>query len=307
MAYRLSFSDELPVTVRACAREQLKGAAQRLADDGGDPVEAVHDARKRLKKTRSLLRLVRPALGGAAYGAENEALREIALMLSSTRDADVLVATVEKLADRDAGGPGPSDFAQLRETLAAEARAAREGAAAVDVAAVAEQLHAAAARVRRWPLSDAGWDAALGGAGRAYGRGVDAFALAREDPSVARLHEWRKRVKDLWYHHRLLVDAWPEAFGAYAREAKVLSELLGDDHDLAVLCARIDAGVALPTGAAVDLDALRELIGERRAELQEQANRLGRRLYAERPAAFARRLRRLVRAAIDDARPGAPV
>ena len=49
------------------------------------------------------------------------------------------------------------------------------------------------------------------------------------------MHEWRKRVKDLWYHCLLLQDAWKPVMSALADEAHELSDRLGDDHDLAVL------------------------------------------------------------------------
>ena len=60
----------------------------------------MHGARKDLKKTRALLRLVRPALPGKVYRRENRELRDIARALSSTRDADVLVAVVDGLHKR---------------------------------------------------------------------------------------------------------------------------------------------------------------------------------------------------------------
>ncbi|MGB2711898.1 MAG: CHAD domain-containing protein, partial [Conexibacter sp.] len=62
MAYRLSTADEFATAVRTCAREQLAGAIDRLEHVEDDPVEAVHDARKHLKKLRALLRLARAAL-----------------------------------------------------------------------------------------------------------------------------------------------------------------------------------------------------------------------------------------------------
>ena len=42
-------------------------------------------------------------------------------------------------------------------------------------------------------------------------------------------------MKDLWYQQRLLEDTWPGVMKAQAKEAKTLSKLLGEDHDLAVL------------------------------------------------------------------------
>jgi CHAD domain-containing protein len=303
MAYRLSLADDVPSSVRACAREQLARAAQQLADPRADPVDAVHEVRKHLKKTRSLLRLARPALGRHASREHDAQLRELGLALSGARDADVLVETVAQLAEHAAGRLPAIDFEELRASFAGEAAAARAAAAAGgahdDVGA---KLHAAAEQVGAWPLDGAGWDDLVAGAARAYGRGRDALAAARDDPTDERMHAWRKRVKDLWYHQRLLAPAWPPVLGAQAEEAHALSELLGDDHDLALLRARIEHGTALGPAAGADAGELLALVDARREQLRTQAWPLGERLYAERPKAFARRLRRILRSAAEQQR-----
>src|SRR4051812_4637750 len=100
MAYRLALDGDLQESVRRVAREQLEVAADGLAAAQGEQrVEAVHDARKRIKKTRALLRAARPALR-KAFRAENRALRDASRELSGARDADVMIETVGKLADR---------------------------------------------------------------------------------------------------------------------------------------------------------------------------------------------------------------
>src|SRR5215218_10746502 len=121
MAYRLSIADDVPGSVRMCAREQLAAAAERLEHADEDAVKAVHEARKHLKKTRALLRLVRPALGRKAYRRENDALRDAGLALSGTRDADVRVATAAALAEHAAGRLPADVFDALRDALGAEA------------------------------------------------------------------------------------------------------------------------------------------------------------------------------------------
>jgi CHAD domain-containing protein len=302
MAYRLSFDGDVPDSVRACAREQLAGAADQLERADVDPVDAVHEARKSLKKTRALLRLVRPALGRKAYRRENAALRDVGLMLSGARDADVLVETTAKLAERSAGRLPADTFAQLHDALAAEAAAAR-GDGAVDLGAALDALRAAEERVAAWPLGRADWETAIAGVSSAYARGREAFALARADPAPERLHEWRKRAKDLWYHERLLTPAWPGVLAAHAEEAHTLTELLGDDHDLAVLVARLAAPEPLPPVVDASRAELRALAEDRSAELRGAAMRLGRRVYAESPNAFARRLGRCVRVAAREGRP----
>ena len=303
MAYRLSIADDVASSVRACAREQLGDAIAQLEWAGGDPVDAIHEARKDLKKTRALLRLVRPAIGTRAYRRENAALRDAGLALSGARDADVLIETVDKLAAHAAGQLPATTFAGLRAALEAERTA---GGSTDDRAAVAATLRDALARVEEWPLARADWDDLVAGAARAYDRGCDAFADVRADPSVAHLHEWRKRVKELWYHERLLAPAWPDVIGAHGEQAHGLSELLGDDHDLAVLHDRLDGGLDLPPEAAADVPALLTLVDQRRAELFADAVALGHRLYAESPRAFARRLARYVQAAVGEQREQAP-
>jgi CHAD domain-containing protein len=296
MSYRLSIADELTAVVRACAREQLAGAVDRLERAEEDPVEAIHDARKHVKKARALLRLVRPALGAGVYRHENAALRDVGRALSSTRDADVLLETVDALAKRYAGRLPATTFDGVRGALAAAAPARGDGGA--ELATAIAELRAALERVETWPLDDGGWDPVIAGVARAYERGRAAGEAARRRPTTEGLHEWRKRVKDLWYHERLLAPSWPAVVGAHGEQAHVLSELLGDEHDLAVLAERLCAGVGLPANADADLAALLALVEERRGELRAAAHRLGRRLYAESPKAFARRLRRYVRAAV---------
>jgi CHAD domain-containing protein len=276
MSYGLSFDDDPAGSVERVRREQLEGAAESL-EGGEDPVEAIHDARKRLKKTRALLRLARPSLTRTAYRKRNRALRDAGRAMSGTRDADVLVETVDLLAARFVGQYPKTFFAGVRQPLAAHAKASRKG---TDAGAHAEALRGLAQDA--WPLRDLDTDALAESLKRTYKRGRDAFALADRKPTTPNLHAWRKRVKDLWYQERLLEDTWPGVMKAQAKEAKKLSQLLGEDHDLAVLADRVND------------PQLHRMIDERRAELLADARALGRRIYAERPKAFARRARRYV-------------
>ena len=79
----------------------------------------------------------------------------------------------------------------------------------------------------------------------------------------------------------------------HAEDAHRLADLLGDDHDLAVLRSTL---VELDGQIPRDLDPVLGLIEHRRAQLQTEAMFLGERLYAEKPKAFVRRLRRYWRA-----------
>jgi CHAD domain-containing protein len=290
MSYRLDLTKNPPETLRACLREQLDDAVERLRDDREEnPVEAVHEARKDLKKARSLLRLARPAMPRKAYRRANTELRDTGRSLSGARDADVLVATAADLGERFSGKLPEAQFEALRDALAREAGDARRGAGS-GAAEAAATLAAASARVPDWPFDPCDRDTLVAGAAREYERGRAALEAAEAAPSVERLHALRKRVKDLWYHARLLEDAWPKVMKAQAKAAHELSDLLGDDHDLAVLADRVRRGVGLPAGTPLEEDAILDLIARRRAELQAVAMPLARRLFAEPVKAYRRRL-----------------
>jgi CHAD domain-containing protein len=100
------------------------------------------------------------------------------------------------------------------------------------------------------------------------------------------VHEWRKRVKDLWYQLRIVREAWPSTIGEMADRAHELSGLLGDHHDLAVLAADLHERVGIE-----HRQALAALIERRQQELLEGALDLGGRLFAEKPKTFRTRLR----------------
>ncbi|MFL5909308.1 MAG: CHAD domain-containing protein [Gaiellaceae bacterium] len=292
MSYELDLHDDVASAVRRAARDRLEKGAQALREDQvDDPVGAVHQARKEVKKSRSLLRLVRPALTASSYRRENRTLRDAARTVARVRDADVMVETVEALHERFTGQLPARSFTTLRNRLAKDAERGRPRPGEIGGELV-EALDEVAARVDDWPLDGASWSTARDGIATAYKRGRKAFATADGDPSAENLHELRKRVKDLWYQERLLRPAWPAVLGAQADEAHALADLLGDDHDLAVLAERL--GEDPPTAAT---GAVIELIDERRHELLAQVRALGRRVYAEKPKAFARRLRRYMRAA----------
>jgi CHAD domain-containing protein len=288
MTYRLSFDEDFAESARRNAREQLDQAAAQLGNGGSDdPVEAVHEARKNLKKSRSLLRLVQSDLDRRTFWRENRAMRDAGRDVAGVRDADVMVDTLDKLRERFVGFVAAPVFDELIDRFKDDAKKTRDRHDDSVVDDLVDRLRAIAARVDDWPLDGADWRTTERGIAEAYKRGRKAFRRAVAEPTNENLHELRKRVKDLWYHDRLLRDAWPVVLTAAADEAHALSDRLGDDHDLAVLDERL-RGLDDPPA---EIDEVLDLVKQRRGELLDEIKALGRRIYAETPTAFRRRLR----------------
>ena len=282
-AYRLKEGEPLPEAIARVARGRIDHAIDELrGKTDSTPVEAVHEARKDMKKLRALLRLARGELGGRVYARENACFRDAARELAGQRDADVMLETLGSLSYLPAG-----EAWEVRKRIQADrARNGDEGGRKQAARSAVAILKEARGRVSDWPLERDSFDALAKGLERTYRRGRREYEAAMDEPTVESLHAWRKRVKYLWYHHTLLRSAWPPVMEVAGDEAHALSDRLGDDHDLAVLAAWVDenGGAGPEFHAAVD---------RRRSELQAEAFALGVRVYAEKPKAFVKRMERL--------------
>ena len=291
MAYRFEPDENAREAIARCAREQLDRGIRALSEEvDDDPVRAVHSARKAIKKERALLRLGRGTLARQQRTRENAALRGAARRLSGTRDAEVMVQTLDALSERFAGQLPDSTFAAVRQHLDRARRSERARLAESSLSSeVVQDLVTVRARMDDWRLVRDGWRAIEAGLLSTYGRGHRAFQRAAKKPSLQNLHDWRKRVKDLSYQLRLLAPVCGPALRGHAKEAGQLAELLGENHDLGVLRKALRR---IAPDVAVDIDALLGLVDYRRSELEIEAMYAGRRVYAEETKAFGRRIHR---------------
>src|SRR4029079_11449710 len=114
---------------------------------------------------------------------------------------------------------------------------------------------------------------------RSYRRARRAFSAAYRNPSDEAFHEWRKGAQAHWRQMTLLSRAWPDYLGARAAEARNLSQLLGDDHDLEVLVAFVpsEPGAAMRGEQAALIERAAR---QRQGELRLTARPYGERLFA---------------------------
>ncbi len=289
-SFRLRADESLKKGVRRIARKQLKKAVAELTESSGAASgEAVHRARRRLKRLRALLRVARPGLQAKRYGRENAALRDAARPLSEVRDAGALVAALDKLRDH-AKGVEAAPFRAVRKWLEGRRKEVRREVLEErkEPDTVAAALKKARRRARDWDVTGGGWDVVGGGLRQVYRAGRQALRAAQEKTNDETLHEWRKQSKYLRHALELLEPLGDAAVKGARENAHDLGDQLGDDHDLAVLAGLLEGEGGPLAGAAAA--ALRPLIDRRRAELQREAFSLGADLYRRRPKAFAGRL-----------------
>jgi CHAD domain-containing protein len=288
MGFRLKLREPLPDGLKRVFREQIDSALRLCQHPARQRGVTVHEVRKHLKKLRAAMRLAVGEVGKNQHAREDRCVREIGRLVSDLRDAQVRLQTLIQLREETAKGSGENYFARIEELLSLEREsfsAAFDGWQKLAI----PKLERVRERLSKWPLDGIIWKQICGAVENIYERGQRGLAKTIKKPVPENFHDWRKRVKDLWYQLRILQPLNRVVLEKIAADAEVLGELMGREHDLDFLLARLEkeSGDEALRG---ELAQLRRLIRKRGKRLRRNALELGRRFYAEPSKAFAKRI-----------------
>ncbi len=270
--------------------EQIDSAAGYLSTQEHDAVEAVHQTRKSLKRVRTMLRLLRQALGKSTYAKENACFSALGKKLSPLRDTHMHCEVVARLGQHTADSPYHEAIAPVEQAL--KARRLEQSLSETLLYEMLGELERARARIKAWDLNHLQSDlrASLArGTRRMAKRARRAYALAYKEPTDPHFHNWRKRIKDLYYAARLFYMTRPGKLAPIVDMLDRLDEDLGDEHDLGLL-AQVLHNDPQAMGGAVPVALLLQLAARRRAELRTTLRPIGAALHKKRPKQIARLL-----------------
>ncbi|MBI3436563.1 MAG: CHAD domain-containing protein [Proteobacteria bacterium] len=287
--------------ILATARANLARAIASLDDPRRPHTAIVHELRKSMKRWRATLRLVEPFIGEEGRRLRLAA-RDLARALTGAREprsAQDALADIGALAPRLAQKLAPRSIA----TIAARLEALRAGAETKILrgkgrGALRGALVAAARHIERWPPAQVATWALAARVAAGYRRARRAVPRDWASASDEELHELRQRV----VNHRNqmeVVAAFSPKFGRrQAGAAQKLCDRLGAHQDLTVL-----GGYCAPHQPLAGWRSrLAPAIAARGKAHRAAAARLARRLFAQQPGAFRRRIERLWKRAAKPAR-----
>ncbi len=240
--------------------------------------ESVHHARKAMKRMRAGLRMVRAGIGENAYGRANAKIRDAAKAMTPARDAAAMLRTLGLLRKRCAP-QAEACLSPLKKYLEAERRTKRLSDSSMRLSASA--LRQVARQIDKVPANLSLGVCVQRGIRRIYRQGRTAMRRARREPDNAHLHELRKQANYLSHAIELCEPLVLRNGLNLRRRSSKLAELLGDDHDLAMLDQKIRVLYRrqhLPVPAPA-YSATRQCIKARRRQLQHRALPLGKNLY----------------------------
>ncbi len=287
MPYRFKIDEPVEKGFRRIAREQLDIAFTELAPPAPNILPTgVHECRKALKRMRALVRLATPALGQRKARRRARALSEIARLLSARRDQAVMLETLAKLTS-NSNSDAAATLAPLRAHLVGVVGEEPKPLDADCAAKARLMLLREAKKFAHARFRKRGFAALEGGLEKSYRRARNAMKNAYGEPSDESFHTMRKAVQWHWRQMSLLGRAWPDEFAVRVTAARELSQMLGDDHDLAML---IDVATRAEDISAEDKEAIVALCLHRQRALRNDAEPRAERLFAETPVAFTKRM-----------------
>jgi len=287
MGYHIEKGESLATAFGRIAAEEidLAMAQSRRLHRG----EAVHNARKALKRLRALLRSLRVAFPKKLFRAENRHIAATCRRISPLRDVHVQLRTLGKL--KAAAGPAGDHI--RRQLLRQQSSFIRRIPALRKT--VRALLEVSRQSLASWPLRKATAEDLASGLKRIYKQGREAFKAARKSPTPGHLHAWRKKTKSLGYGLELIKNLGSGELSKMIRCSDILTVALGDDQDLFMVLRALDKEHR--SNPASDFNRLANRISLKRAKRQKRAFKLGEKVYGEKPGGFEKRLDRYLRRA----------
>jgi len=287
MGYHIEKGESLATAFGRIAAEEidLAMAQSRRLHRG----EAVHNARKALKRLRALLRSLRVAFPKKLFRAENRHIAATCRRISPLRDVHVQLRTLGKLkaAASPAGDHIRRQLLRQQSSFIRRIPALRKTVRAL--------LEVSRQSLASWPLRKATAEDLASGLKRIYKQGREAFKTARKSPTPGHLHAWRKKTKSLGYGLEMIKNLGSGELSKMIRCSDILTEALGDDQDLFMVLRALDKEHR--SNPASDFNRLANRISLKRAKRQKRAFKLGEKVYGEKPGGFEKRLDRYLRRA----------
>ena len=287
MGYHIEKGESLATAFGRIAAEEidLAMAQSRRLHRG----EAVHNARKALKRLRALLRSLRVAFPKKLFRAENRHIAATCRRISPLRDVHVQLRTLGKLkaAASPAGDHIRRQLLRQQSSFIRRIPALRKTVRAL--------LEVSRQSLASWPLRKATAEDLASGLKRIYKQGREAFKAARKSPTPGHLHAWRKKTKSLGYGLEMIKNLGSGELSKMIRCSDILTVALGDDQDLFMVLRALDKEHR--SNPASDFDRLANRISLKRAKRQKRAFKLGEKVYGEKSGGFEKRLDRYLRRA----------
>jgi CHAD domain-containing protein len=220
--------------------------------------KTTHDVRVNMKKARAALRLISPCIVHADVRKDIRSLREVGRKMCELREAAIhrknLLSFLKEypeifkaLADND----------KINMLLKKQEEVTDTGLFTLkELPDIMELLRKTGFRIRFYSVSRIDPTELIRNLEMTYAEVTDLYLAARNDPEANKLHEFRKRAKDLLYQLYYFRPLDPKSVKNLEKKTDTLTCNLGKYNDLAQLIGALDYNYS----SGANLPAMDELI-----------------------------------------------
>jgi CHAD domain-containing protein len=288
MSYQLDPAMPVSEALRSVALSELELAHTSLASPS-DRHTGVHSARKCFKRLRSVLLLARPGMPEPVFTHLTARVARIGKGLAAVRDAQALLDAVDKLEKNTESGLGEVPMQSVRGWLQKRRHAAEQNLernTASEAMRLLLELRPGFSGLTVYPDD---FTPLAKGLEHCYRETRKHFKRVFDSDDAEEMHEWRKGVQHHWRQMQLLTPCWPSELSARADAARGLSQLLGEDHDIAMLMHLVSTPT-MTFGSPEDTTAFMKRCRNRHKAMRKEAKVKGKRLFVEKAGPFADRI-----------------
>lgn len=293
MAFRLDHSLPAAESALCRARTEVRKACT-IAPSETEIANGFHCVRRRLKRARSLTRLITAGMPKREGKKIDRDLRDIGRSLAPQRDAASVQTTWTVLANH------------YQSSKAMHTRIARLLQAGVfepcrntDVddghlkdpqlhqqPQLLDRLDALHKRLEAVELRDDGFQAICPALEQTFSRAHQRMTRALRSQQAEDFHDWRKDAQRHARHLQFFSNCWPATLTPLTLEAKLLARMLGWDHDLAVMSQHLPPADSRRFRQR-DAEWVTRAVADAQFQARLMATQLGPRVFAGKPDAFA--------------------
>jgi CHAD domain-containing protein len=227
----------LPEAVARLFGLVVERAREAALEAPSDPVTAVHEFRKCIRRGEAVIRLVAQALPVQVSRELRRGLKRAMKGTSSLRDTDVELQTIAGL---ELGPELRPTLDRLLTLVAQDRDAAREEARAAKLlAANKAALDSLPGLLAESLPADLSWNALEWGFGTTYRAARRALRAAEAKLSDDRVHTFRLKAKPVRYQLEVLGDGWGKEAPEVRKAVEEVTRQLGAVADLVAVCKRL--------------------------------------------------------------------
>jgi CHAD domain-containing protein len=199
--------------------------------------KVIHDVRVLMKKSRAAIKLPAPQMDQDYIGRDIKALREVGRRMCNWRESCVIRKELKKLEKEF-----PGIFSQLSDNKQISIimkEPAPKDVSSDNITSELEEIYTllnrTGFRIRFETMSKLDPQLLFRELERTYARVVDMYLICRNNPRPEKLHEFRKRAKDLLYQLYFFRPLNPSEVKDLERKVDNLALYLGKYNDLTQL------------------------------------------------------------------------